>query len=682
MTLLIALVLAASPTPPTSARQVTVPLDEFERLRKLEERPSLTVVELLRLEGSFARRDLALTLAGRAAGTWPTQDVLNAEGVRVHSCQGEALVSHNESGGFSVTPLASRFQVRCRLALDGNDRIAGSATRAVLEVASAVQDGELVASAAGQGGRSFSVVRVIAGGKEDIPPSVAGRYRVTLLPDEARFVYQLDVRNPARGHRKFEVTLRESEHVESVEAPVTWDAEGRRYRFDLPPGETTLSITGRLTAARFAPTVGASLQYLLLESHPLIRPDVRTSAKRVGVGETGLPPAYRGAQAFLLESGGEVAWTATRLEALKTAGLALNQLTQVFFLGADGKARGEASFTIDNQGAPALALPAAGEPTFASVQGDPAFLTRDAEGRLFLPLGQGAQNVLVQDVRPFRRVLGLGWARLELPRAGVPASRADVQIRYPAEWIPLYEELAPATRFHFPGSVTLLALGVLLVLSHWLLALGGLPARRRWIVTGAVTLLAAFSDVVLSVALVLVTAPLLALATASLVRRFSGVGRVLALLGAALAVLVVLAFFAALNVVHPLGRSEMASAPVDYARLSKAAGERGDATAPATSALAGGGASYEGLPAKIEIPPGARRTSFSRELLATDVSRPVFVMLVSARLVAALTAALAFLVVLVLFALRRELVVAGRAFVRRLRAPPDVSAGLSAGSGS
>jgi len=252
VTLLVALLLAADPT---AARQVTLPIDEYERLRKLEERPSLTVVDLLRVEGSFARRDLAITMTGRAAGTWPTANVLSAEGVRLHSCQGDALLSRGDGGQFALTPLAPRFQVRCAVGLDGSDRLEAQATAAVLEVAAAVQDGELVASGGDEGGRDFSVVRRLKGDGQDLPPSVAARYQVTLLPDEARFAYHLEVRNPSRGHRRFEVTLRESEHVEGVDAPVAWDVEGSRYRFDLPPGETTVELHGRLATARFSSTL-------------------------------------------------------------------------------------------------------------------------------------------------------------------------------------------------------------------------------------------------------------------------------------------------------------------------------------------------------------------------------------------------------------------------------------------
>ncbi len=675
MNLLIALLLAADPT---AARQVTVPLEEYVRLHKLEERPSLTVVDLLRVEGSFRRRDLAVTLIGRAAGTWPTTEVLEASGVRLHSCRGDALLSRTEAGVFALTPLADRFRVRCWIALDGNDRLAAEATPAVLEVAAAVKDGELVSSAADQGKRSFSVVRRIAGGDRDLPPTVTGRYHLTLLPDENRFVYRLEVRNPSRGHRSFEVALRDAEHVETVDAAVAWEAAGGRYRFDLPPGETLLSLTGRLAEARFTPPVEASLQYLLLDSHPLIRPNVRTAVKRVGTGETGLSPGFRGAQAFLLDGGTEVTWSATRLQALKTAGLALNALDQVFFLGAEGVARGEATLAVDNQGAPALALPTSGEPTFASVGAEPAFLTRDAEGRLFLPLAQGPQRVVLQDARPFGTRFGLAVAHLDLPRPGVPTSRARVQLRYPAEWIPLYEELAPHAQFHFPDGSVLFALAVLSLAAERLLALSGVRRPRRWSLVLPLVLLAALSETARTAALVVTVGPLLALAAFLVIARLSGIRRLFAMAGV-LTLVFVLALTMSVTAARrtPSG-SDSSAESAEYARdsaaeLKKAPAPRSEPTqgalgqAAASQQKAGAQGGFEGLPAKIELPPGARRTTFTRELLATDRPRQVHVVMASTRVVARAGMAAALLFLLLSLLLRRDLVTGGRAFADRFR---------------
>jgi len=159
---------------PATSHQVSIPLDDYEQLRKQSERPALTVIDLLRLEGSFAKRDLAVTFTGRASGSWPTAEVLSSDGVRLHSCEGDAMLSRAESGAFAVTPLAQRFRLRCKVALDGSDRLEAQATGAVLEVVSSVSDGELVASGDGTA-RDFSVVRRISGSEQlDLPPTVTG----------------------------------------------------------------------------------------------------------------------------------------------------------------------------------------------------------------------------------------------------------------------------------------------------------------------------------------------------------------------------------------------------------------------------------------------------------------------------------------------------------------------------
>ncbi len=681
MTLLLALLLAADPA---TSHQVSIPLEDYEQLRKQSERPALTVVDLLRVEGSFGRRDLVIALTGRASGSWPTADVLQAEGARLHSCEGDALLSRSETGAFAVTPLAPRFSLRCRVALDGGDRLAAVATAAVLEVTSSVSDGELVASSEGAG-RSFSVVRRFAAGDgPDLPPAVTGRYLVTLLPDETRFEYRLEVRNPARGARRFEVALRAAEHVEGVDTRIPWDAEGTRYRFELPPGETVLAIRGRLSEARFVPPVAASLQYLLVQSHPLLRAALQTDAKRVGVGETGLGASYRGAQAFLLSGGAgapaaEVAWTATRLEALKTAGIALSRLDQIFFLGTDGKARAESSLLLDNQGAPALTLPGTSRASFASIGGEPVFLTYDEEKNLFLPLGQGIQAVVFQQSYEFDRGLGFGLARLELPRLAVPASQAAIQLRYPAEWIPVYEELAPASRWHLLGATELATLLLLLALAERLLAVAGLSSRR-WLLALSLTLAAAFVPALRVTAVAVLVFAWLVLGVAAAVQRLRGATRVLALLAGAGAALVVLVTWAG-TIAVVRHRAAPAEVELDgYARAGVGSVEkhRGAEPTPAAPPEAmmneaaraqDAAAEYEGLPARIDIPAGARQTFFQRELLPLEAPRRVTAVVVAAWFVSGLATAavVLFLGLAVLF--RRSLAAGALALLARVRGP-------------
>lgn len=678
MSILLALALAAEVAGPN----VTLPLEEYEKLRQLRERPSITVVDLLGIEGSFGRRDLAVTIQGRASGTQPTTEVLGGEGFRLFACTGEALVTRAESGRFALTPLAPRFEARCRVALDGSDRLEATALSAVLDVASSVSDGELVTSEDGGGERSFSVVRRLAGGDAVLPPSVAGRYKVTLLPEETRFLYRLEVRNPNRSRHRFELALREAEHVESVNAPVAWDKDGRGYRFELPPGESVIELAGRLAGDSFAPPVEASLQYLLLESHPLIRAEVAGAAKRVGVGEVGLPAGYRGAQAFLLDAGDTLTWKTARLEALKTAGLAISRLEQVWFMGASGEVRGEARLSIDNQGAPALELPVAGETTFAAVDGEPTFLTLNAAGRLFLPLGQGAQTVVVQTKRPFRSALGFAAASLELPQVGPPASQASVELRYPAEWRPIYEELSPESRFRPMSGAGLARLALLLLMVERLLLRLGLARRRRYVLSGAVVVAGAFSQVVLGLAAFVAILAFLAGAVAWLWRRLTG-GRLAAALAAS-----VLAGVMLLVVALSPSREEDAHAYADgdsygygvanvdkAMRSSKFALESPSPApppamqAPSQGVVGDALGGYQGLPAQIELPPGSRRGGFSRQLLATDAPRRVYVLLASSRLVGLLTWLTALLALGLAIRARAELAQGVRDQIARLRAP-------------
>jgi hypothetical protein len=664
--LLAALALASASA--AASPQVTLPLEEYERLRRLEERPALTVVESLRVEGSFGRRDLAVALAGRASGTLPRADVLEGAGFRLHACEGDALVSRTDEGAFAVTPLAPRFRVRCRLALDGSDRLAARAGPAVLDVEARVEDGELVLADGAGGARELTVVRRLAGEREELPPSVAARYRVTLLPDETRFAWRLDVRNPSRGTRTFELPLRAEDHVETVDAPVAWDVEGTRYRFRLPPGETSIGLTGRLGGDRFVPPVAGGLQYLLLESHPLVRAEARTAWKRVGPAETGLVPEQRGAQAFLLgKEGGEVAWTATRLEALKTAGFAVDGLQQVWFLGADGKVRGETTLAVNNQGAAQLALPLAGSPTFASVGGEPAFLTQDGAKRLLLPLAAGVQEVRVQDEGTLAARLGLAVARLELPRAGVAASEATVQLRYPQEWVPVYEEFAPAVRWHLPRAADWAAVALATLAAGVLLGVAGVRGRRRAALLVPLAALALLSEDFRAAAFVAAALPLAGLAAWTLWQRTRGLRR-LAVAGVAGAALLLVAGALDLGVVGRTGRSNEYGSGGYASNLPKTlqfgspAQER-RAEARAERILA----SQEGLPARIELPPGARRSTFTREMLGADAPRPVVAVLVAARALAALTTFCALALLATAFLLRRELAAGARAVAERFR---------------
>ena len=58
----------------------------------------MTVIETLRIDGSFESRNLSLVLTGRTAGTGPTVEVLSTTGgTRLWGCEGDAILSRGGS---------------------------------------------------------------------------------------------------------------------------------------------------------------------------------------------------------------------------------------------------------------------------------------------------------------------------------------------------------------------------------------------------------------------------------------------------------------------------------------------------------------------------------------------------------------------------------------------------------
>ncbi len=658
----------AEETKPADHSSVSIPLSEYEGLRHQQDRASLTVVDTLQLAGSFRNRDLNVAMNGRSAGNLPAVDILaGASGIVLHACDGDAIVSRGEAGVFRLTPLAPRFSVRCRVAAEGSDRVEMAATSAVLWVESAVSDGELVPGRDSNDGRHpFSVVRRVASATEGLKASATGRYKITLRPDETRFRYEILVHNPNRSRQGFELALGSGEHLQQVDAEVPYEARGDRYRFDVPPGDVTIALSGNLSGSSFRPPIDASLQYCVIDSHPLLRPLVAGDPKRVSPQEVGIATEYRGAQGFVLAGGSVLDWSVTRLEALRTTSYAVSRARHVFFLPAEGPALGQSEIAIDNQGAADVSLPMAAEPTFASLQGDAVLLTKDARGHLWLPIAQGSQELLVQHRQPYRRVPGFAFAALALPQLPAPASTGQVVLRYPEEWTPLFEGFLTESRLWSPDGASLVLWLVLLVwIERCLLALGLSPSRRLPLATALALAAAAWGWAL--VAVLLAAASVSALALGPWLRAHHwGPGAVVFLLCAA-----GFALFLFAIAVPSMHRARISSGSygsgyskgeLDVSALEKAKGRQTPAA-------------YQGLPAKFTLPEGVRQTEFVRALLDTEAPRVVRVVAISRNLLGWLQALVVLAALALLVRARSTLFSGWRARVAVLKpvAQPNTS---------
>jgi len=619
------------------AQTVTLPLPDYEKLRGSVHSENVTVVDRVRLSGSFRNRDLSATFTGKSVGTRAGIVVFQAtSGLSIWGCTGSAIVSRGDDG-FRLTPMAESFSATCRIAASGSDRIELTGTRDVLAVESNVVDGELVAiDQSGDGHSRYSLVRQSAGGTETIAPTATGHYLITLLPDETRFRYAIDVHNPNRSRRPFEVRLRSGEHLQQVDAVAPYEIVGGAYRFDIAPGDTTLVLSGQLSGDTFVPPVDATLQYLAIENHPILRPRVDGNVKRISVAEAGVPIQFRGPQAFLLGRGETLRWQKTKLEALHTTSYALTAARHTVFIPADGAALGESIFAVDNQGASDLKMPLRPEPTYVSIGNEPLLMTKGADGKLTIPLSAGRQDILVQHRQDLRHFAGLAIGRLVIPQLTVPASSLFVTLNYPHQWYPLVESFSTRTRIWRPSSDALMIFLALLLWTALVLQYLGLPPRRRILLATAVAVAGAAVDpfaIVIALADAFLTIAWLA---PHLKKENWTVLRGVLATGAVIAVIVVIATLNVRRNAYMYSGSGIGAlatnVPTDTASESRDAMQLGNAAPPAAPKARQDG-NYQGLPARFEIPTGERQSSFGQELLSTDREHAVAVVLVSSSLV-------------------------------------------------
>lgn len=652
--LLLALPLAAQT--PSAASQVTIPLDAYDTLRKSQEAPSATVIDTILLTGGFQEKNLAIVFNGRSTGTRPLAKAMEqTSDVTISACKGNAIVARSGKGAFDVVPLADAFEVRCELRISGSDRLRMHVTPSVLAVRSNVADAELVTGDEDDAGaRDYTLVRHVAGpGGETLAATATGRYLITLLPDATRFRYAIDVHNPNRTTSSLELLLQSNEHLQQIDSAAPYEVSDRRYVFSIPPGDSAITLTGELRGTSFVAPVRASLQYLVLESHPLLRPTVQTPAKRISLGETGVTPQYRGAVAF--ETGTErIAWQVTRLQALHAISYAVNDASHRVFVPVDGPLLGETAFSLRNEGAPELVLPPAPEPTYVSLGGEPVLMTRNAAGQLTVPLSQGAQQVLVQHRQPLWRKLGFAAGRIAIPQLDVPATDTSLVLTYPDQWVPLYESFAALARFWTPRPGQILLFAVLLVWIERLLAWLGYETRRRLVIA----VLTALTATIVATLLVVVLVAFGALTALWIATQPPRPRMGYAVLGIA-AVLLLLLYTAATS---NLGSSAMRnsdsyeSAVTDTVVTDTARAR--EAPAAPQGIGAAGPVSYQGLPAKFTLPGGNRSSRFTQELLRVDRPQTAFVIAISFALVNWLGVLLALFPIAMLVRDRRRIVTA------------------------
>jgi hypothetical protein len=611
---------------------VTIPLTDYEQLKKTTENASATVIDTMTLGGTFKDRNLTVTFAGRNVGTRTATNLITDAGdVTLSGCTGDALLTRGSKGSYQLIALAPAFTLKCDVRLSGSDRLPMKVQPSVLSIRSAVADGELVAGEEeNDGARTWTLVRQVAGTNETLAATATGRYLITLLPDTTSFRYVIQVHNPNRSTSPLPLHLVSGEHLQQIDSNAPYEVKDNSYVFAMPPGDSTITLSGELQGTSFAPPVAASLQYAVIESHPLLRPTLQSSPKRVSTGETGIETQYRGALAFEIGEKERISWSVTRLEAMRAISYAVHRASHTLFVPANGPILGESEFALDNQGAPELVLPQKPEPTYVALQNEPVLMTKNKAGELTIPLSAGEQKLVVQH-RQNIRSWGILAGELDVPRVPVQATNTHVEIRYPTHWLPLWQSFATQVWFWKPEPEAFFTFIIFALWVERVLLFLGVPLKRRLTIAGFL----AYATGIIPTMLWIVAIGCLSITVLWLASHRARFKPKHALIGAFLG-LVVLFLIVALSFI---GKKEerydtattetAASSNLGY--VGNAARKVGAAPPPPPAAPAQ--AAYQGLPAKFELPSGDRSSDFNEQLLAVDRPQTVQIVLLSMTIV-------------------------------------------------
>jgi len=234
-----------------------------------------------------------------------------------------------------------------------------------------------------------------------------------------------------------------------------------------------------------------------------------------------------------------------------------------------------------------------------------------------------------------RQRLSRGWGRAHgdilLPDLSVPATHAGIELRYPAQWTPIWQAYAHERRMLSPTAGDLFLALVLLLWSERVLALLGFSGRRRFVLAllfASATLAAEWIAGTLFVADVAGTG--LWIWAVIQGKRKGGVKFALAVIAAGLTGMIILVSLFSLRASKAQdtwsssNRSYDNSNALPTQNFQKSA--LNNPTAPQPVAA---GPAYQGLPAKFEMPWGATRERFDREMLKTGEAVPVKLVLLS-----------------------------------------------------
>lgn len=643
----------ASERESAKASTVTIPIQEYLGLIRAGEKPRFVSILGASLAGRYGEK-LRLEISGQASSLVEKREFLrfDPQNLNFESCSGDAQVAF-EGGSASLLPSSSKFALSCQISFKNWSQAQVTFVQA-MGAKAAVEGAEVLILSDDSGDRAVTLSKKSAGDRvaENLPVSAVGRFRLTALPESTRFEYSIEIENPSRNTRPFEINLANGEAPSRVDTTSEFTEEAGKISMKLRPGSNSVRLEGTYGSREFKVPIDGGPHYLLLENHQLLQLTAKSSARRISARDAGMNSRFSGQRAYLLQGGEKtepVSWETKKLDVLPALGYTVENADYNYFVPSKGRGLVEATLRINNQGQPEIPLPIQGRPLYLEVDGTPQVLASNAAGDLLLQLTPGQRNVYVQYEAPIetRTLFGLPRLRLAKPHAVMSGITTTMSFEDGARllWAQGLGKVESDLTDVFSWIVFFITLSLAL---SWTRKRGW-PAAKSTAAAFGAACVAALSFPLFLLLLFLGLLGLVARHRAALLARLTGIkwtlrnviGAIAAMSVAGVLLLGVLAILSATTRLYSTRHAENLVAGVAQKKIQsydnrrmkgmmqESAGGRGapeedvaDAFEAEASSPAGEG-DYQGLPARVTVPAGARTVAFHRGLLEVDA--PVYV---------------------------------------------------------
>jgi hypothetical protein len=266
---------------------------------------------------------------------------------------------------------------------------------------------------------------------------IDGIFRYTYGQERNEFIYDIKFTSFGTSLGRYEFDLPDGESIISVYGALKWEQKGQRLILDLESQKAEVTISGIFDGSLRTLEIPnlPGRHYVLIESDPEKRLSIlKTTAEEIDLSQARLTPKYSNARAFLASPKDIFEITVEDLTVLPSLSAAVSSAQNIIAITSKGSILGELTYNYANTGLDYLTIDSKGTPLYAATDRGTAKLTKDKD-KLLLSLPKGEYKTLDYVYFSTRNPLNpIDLVDVPIAKTDIPITTAYTTIYLPADY--------------------------------------------------------------------------------------------------------------------------------------------------------------------------------------------------------------------------------------------------------